>query len=112
MKEKTIDLLEPITVKGEERTTVTIRRSTVGDEEDAMEMAIKLNRPKNSVTVEICMFSKLTRLPYDVIRGMCGQDYTALREALNELNSPEDPTVTPPETDGETAGIPENSLES
>lgn len=108
MKEKTIDLLEPVTVGGVEMPQVSIRRSTVGDEEDAMEMAIRLKRPKNSVTVEVCMFSKLTKLPYDVVRSMCGQDYTALRDALSELNTPldaEDPTVTSLETDG----IPENS---
>lgn len=108
MKEKTIKLLEPVVVGGKERAEVTIRRSTVGDEEDAMDMAIRLKRPKNNVTVEVCMFSKLTKLPYDAIRSMCGQDYTALREALNELNAPEgeDPTMTP-----ETDGIPEKDLE-
>lgn len=108
MKEKSITLLEPVLVGGEERREISIRRSTVGDEEDAMDMAIRLKRPKNSVTVEVCMFSKLTRLPYDVIRNMCGQDYTALREALNELNAVEGggPTMTP-----ETDGMPENSLE-
>ena len=68
---------------------------------DKEAMAIRLKRPKNSVTVEVCMFSKLTRLPYDAIRSLYGPDYTALREALNELNAPEgeDPTMTP-ETDG------------
>lgn len=108
MKEKTIKLLEPVVVGGKERAEVTIRRSTVGDEEDAMDMAIRLKRPKNNVTVEVCMFSKLTKLPYDAIRSMCGQDYTALREALNELNSPEeeDPTMAPG-----TDGTPENSLD-
>lgn len=111
MKEKTIDLLEPLIVGGTEMHQVTIRRSTVGDEEDAMEMAIRLKRPKNSVTVEVCMFSKLTKLPYDAVRSMCGQDYTALREALSALNTPldaVDPTETSLET--ETDGIQESSL--
>ena len=83
MKEKTVKLLEPVIVGGEERAEVTIRRSTVGDEEDAMDMAIRLKRPKNNVTVEVCMFSKLTKLPYDAIRSMCGQDYTALANYLH-----------------------------
>ena len=108
MEKKQVKLLEPITVGGEEVTEISIRRSTVGDEEDAMEMAIRLKRPKNSVTVEVCMFSKLTRLPEDAIRSLYGPDYTALREALNELNAPEgeDPTMTP-----ETDGMPEKNLE-
>ena len=55
MEKKQVKLLEPIIVGGEELTEITIRRSTVGDEEDAMEMAIRLKRPKNSVTVEVCI---------------------------------------------------------
>ena len=36
MEKKQVKLLEPITVGGEEVTEISIRRSTVGDEEDAM----------------------------------------------------------------------------
>jgi tryptophan 2,3-dioxygenase len=107
MKEKTISLFEPIVVGGNELHEVTIRRGTVGDEEDAMDMAIRLKRQKNAVTVEVCLIAKLTKLPYDVVRGMYGQDYTALREALSELNGfSANPTMTP-ETE---IGMPENDL--
>lgn len=107
MEKKQVKLLEPIIVGGEEVTEITIRRSTVGDEEDAMEMAIgsSARRTRSRLSLH---FSKLTRLPYDAIRSLYGPDYTALREALNELNAPEgeDPTMTP-----ETDGMPEKSLE-
>jgi hypothetical protein len=72
-----------------------------------MDMAIRLKRQKNAVTVEVCLIAKLTKLPYDIVRGMCGQDYAALREALNELNGvAANPTPTP-ETE---TGMPESDL--
>ncbi|MDE6735577.1 MAG: phage tail assembly protein, partial [Desulfovibrio sp.] len=64
----------------------TLRRSTVGDEEDAMQQAVQLKRGKNPVTVEVCLFSKVTRLPYDAIRSLYGADYAAIREAFKDLN--------------------------
>lgn len=88
MKEKNVKLLEPVVVGGEERAEVTIRRSTVGDEEDAMDMAIRLKRPKNSVTVEVCMFSKLTKLPYDAIRSMCGQELHGAARSAERAERP------------------------
>ncbi|MDE6734943.1 MAG: phage tail assembly protein, partial [Desulfovibrio sp.] len=44
---KTVKLAEPIMVGGKEVTEVTLRRSTVGDEEDAMQQAVQLKRGKN-----------------------------------------------------------------
>ncbi|WP_288230892.1 phage tail assembly protein [uncultured Desulfovibrio sp.] len=103
---RTVALSEPIEVGGKALAEVVVRRSTVGDEEDAMQQAVQLKRGQNPVTVEMCLLSRVTRLPYDAIRSLHGADYAAIREALGELNGPvpggpENPT---PETDG----TPEN----
>lgn len=96
MNTRTVKLLEPIQVGGKEITEVTLRRATVGDEEDAMQQAVQLKRGKNPVTVEMCLFSKVTRLPYDAIRSLYGTDYAAIREAFNDLNG-----YTPRDNDGD-----------
>ena len=89
---KTIQLKEPIEVGGKTLTEIEVRRSTIGDEEDAMQTAVRMKRGQNPLTVEMCLFAKVTRLPYDKIRMMNGQDYAAIRAALNELNGVEPPT--------------------
>ena len=58
-----------------------MRASTVGDEEDAMQLAVNMKRSTNPVTVEVSLLSIVTRLPYDAIRGMSGADYGKLRDA-------------------------------
>ena len=88
-----------LNVGGKEISEVIIRASTVGDEEDAMQEAINLKKGNNNVTVELCLMAKLTRLPYDAIRSLPGQDYQKLKNALAELNGiagkePENPTMT------------------
>lgn len=101
MKTKLVRLNEPLNIGGKEITEVVVRRSTVGDEEDAMQQAISLKRGHNNVTVELCLMSKLTRLPYDAIRGMPGPEYQKLKEALNEVNGLADEVQeNPMETDG------------
>lgn len=103
--EKIVKLVEPITVGGKEISEVTVRRSTVGDEEDAMQSAVQLKRGKNPLTVEMCLMARVSKLPYDAVRSMHGPDYAALRQALNELNG-----VTQEEEfdDGENPMMPEN----
>lgn len=93
-RSRTVTLREPLTVGGKEMTEVVVNASTVGDEEDAMQMAVDMKRGSNPVTVELCLISRVTRLPYDILRGMNGADYTALREALNEVNG-EGPAPSP-----------------
>lgn len=85
---RTVALSEPIEVGGKALAEVVVRRSTVGDEEDAMQQAVQLKRGQNPVTVEMCLLSRVTRLPYDAIRSLCGTDYAAIREALGQLNGP------------------------
>lgn len=88
---KIVILKEPLEVAGKILTEIEVRRSTIGDEEDAMQTAIQLKKGKNPLTVEMCLMARVTRLPYDKIRLMHGQDYAAIRAALNELNGVEAP---------------------
>lgn len=103
METRTVKLENPIIVAGKEMTEVMVRGSTVGDEEDAMQQAVRLKRGDNPVAIELCLMAKLTRLPYDALRSMRGRDYANLRAALNELNGVEN---NPDENPTETAGTP------
>lgn len=95
METITVPLTQALTVGGKEITEVSLRASTVGDEEDAMQQAVQLGKAKNSITFELCLVSKLTRLPYDTIRHLPGRDYAKIRQAMNKLNKLEleDPTL-------------------
>ena len=86
MKKTTVKIEKPILIAGKEVSEICLRSSTVGDEEDAMQQAVQLKRSKNNVTIELCLFAKLTRIPYDVLRTLQGPDYQKLRDALNEMN--------------------------
>ncbi len=88
---KIIQMQEPLEVGGKTLTEIEVRRSTIGDEEDAMQTAVQMKRAKNPLTVEMCLMARVARLPYDKIRQMHGQDYAAIRAALNELNGMEAP---------------------
>lgn len=86
MEKKTVKLANPIIVAGKEISEVEVRRSTIGDEEDAMQQAIQLKKGKNPLTVEMCLMCRVARLPYDAVRAMHGPDYMAIRQAMNEMN--------------------------
>lgn len=92
MASKKVTLVEPISVGGKELLEVDVRRSCIGDEEDAMQQAIQMKRGKNPLTVEMCLMARVSGLPFDAVRSMHGPDYTAIRQAMNELNglSPDD----------------------
>lgn len=75
----------PIVVRGKQIETITLRRATLGDDEDAMEMAISLNRGTNPVTVELCTLSIVSGVPYDVLRTLDEDDIAELRAAHNSL---------------------------
>lgn len=75
----------PIVVRGKQTETITLRRATLGDDEDAMEMAISLNRGTNPVTVELCTLSIVSGVPYDVLRTLDEDDIAELRAAHNSL---------------------------
>jgi len=87
-KVEQVTLKEPLTIGGQTFTTIDVRRPCVGDEEDAMEQAISMGRGENRVTLEICLFSILTSIPYDKLRGMDAEDYTAIRKAADAVSRP------------------------
>lgn len=78
-------LSAPIVVRGKQTETITLRRATLGDDEDAMEMAIAFNRGTNPVTVELCTLSIVSGVPYDVLRTLDEDDIASLRAAHNAL---------------------------
>lgn len=94
MEAKTINLSRPVTVNGAEVTEITVRPTTVGNEEDAMQMAISMKRGKNPLTVEMCLFAKSTKLPFDALRAMPSSDYVKIRKAVNEVNGIEEDEET------------------
>lgn len=102
---KTVILTEPIMVAGKELTEVVVRKSRIGDEEDAMQQAVNLKRGKNPLTVEMCLLSRVTRLPYDALRNMHGPDYAAIRQALNGLNGVEPEDDDPADDENPTTPV-------
>ena len=100
MEKKIVKLQTPITIGGVEKTEVEVRASTIGDEEDALQEALRLKKGKNALTIEMCLFSKVSKIPYDVLRSMNRADYGAIRDAVNEVNGIE------PEDDGENPLTP------
>ena len=78
-------LSAPIIVQGKKTDILTLRRATLGDDEDAMDMAISFNRGNNPVTVELCTLSIVTGVPYDVLRTLDEDDIGAIRAAHNSL---------------------------
>lgn len=78
-------LSAPITVRGKKTDILTLRRATLGDDEDAMEQAIALGRGGNPITVELCTLSIVAGVPYDVLRTLDEDDIAAIRAAHNSL---------------------------
>ena len=92
-------LSAPITVQGKKTDILTLRRATLGDDEDAMDMAISFNRGNNPVTVELCTLSIVTGVPYDVLRTLDEDDIGAIRAAHYSLR----PTKPKKKEEAETA---------
>lgn len=96
MDTRIIKLAVPVEVAGETVAEVEIRRTTIGDEEDAMDQAIRMKKGKNNLTIEMCTFARMLRMPYDKIRQMNSKDYSDIRRAWQELMG-----VRPPAEDDE-----------
>lgn len=105
-KMKTVTLSAPIQVGGKDVLVLTVRPSTIGDEEDAMQDAVGMHRGNNPLTAEMAMLARIVRVPYDALRGLSSGDYLKLRNAFNAVNgtgeSQENPTP-------EAAGTPEQA---
>lgn len=91
---KVIILNEPLEVGGNLLNEIEMKRPTIGDEEDAMQIAIELKKGNNPLSVEMCLIGRLTKLPYDKIRMLHSKDYAQFRAALHELNGIKVPADT------------------
>lgn len=93
---QTVKLSTPLQVGGKEVWELTVRPSTVGDEEDGMQDAVAMHKGNNPLTAEMAMLARITRVPYDAMRGLSSGDYLKLRNAFNAVNgtgeSQENPT--------------------
>ncbi|CAK7034640.1 MAG: hypothetical protein DELT_00510 [Desulfovibrio sp.] len=88
-----------VTIGGKKYASINMKCPTIGDEEDAQDMAIALGKPFNPVTAEICTFAVLTGFGYDDIRTLPTWAYQLLRPAYDEAVKPH-PTqaeATPPQ---------------
>ena len=105
-KMKTVTLSAPIQVGGKDVLELTVRPSTIGDEEDAMQDAVGIRRGNNPLTAEMALLARIVRVPYDALRGLSSGDYLKLRAAFNAVTgtneSQENPTP-------EAAGTPEQA---
>ena len=103
---QTVKLSAPLQVGGKEVWELTVRPSTIGDEEDAMQDAVGMGKATNPLTAEMTLLARITRVPYDAMRGLSSGDYLKLRAAFNAVNgtgeSQENPTP-------EAAGTPEQA---
>ncbi|MDL2279068.1 phage tail assembly protein [Desulfovibrio sp. OttesenSCG-928-G11] len=105
-----ITLSAPLIVGGKPHPALSIRASTVGDEEDAQALAVNLGRPEVPLTTELCLFSIVTDVSYDDLRALPTSDYEKLRAAYKRVNrprplqaaAPKTPQEAPPETSPET----------
>ncbi len=98
-------LSTPIVVQGKKTETITLRRATLGDDEDAMEMALALGRGSNAITVELCTLSIVSGVPYDVLRTLDEEDIATLRAAHASLR-PTKPKSEEQDGAVETATMP------
>ena len=83
-----IVLDEPVELRGKQVTEIEVRRPTVADEEDAMEQAIQLDKADNRITLEICIYSRVTGLKYEVLRKMDADDFVKIRTAYARVVAP------------------------
>lgn len=84
-----ISLANPVEFKnGEKVSEITMRRPTVGDEEDAMDLAISLRKSENRITLELCTYAKVTGLKYETLRTMEPEDFVKIRAAYAALLAP------------------------
>ena len=103
---QTVKLSAPLQVGGKDVWELTVRPSTSGGEEGAMQDAVGIRRGNNPLTAEMALLARIVRVPYDALRGLSSGDYLKLRAAFNVVNgtneSQENPTP-------EAAGTPEQA---
>lgn len=105
-KMKTVTLSAPLQVGGKDVLELTVRPSTIGDEEDAMQDAVGIRRANNPLTAEMALLARIVRVPYDALRGLSSGDYLKLRAAFNAVNGTDESQENPTP---EAAGTPEQA---
>lgn len=91
MRTVTIPLDAPVIVGGKPLAELTMKEPTMAEEEDSMAMAVDMGRGQVPLTNEMCMYSLLCSVPYDVIRTMTSADYAKLRDAYGAFVRPTHP---------------------
>ena len=98
---QTVKLSAPLQVGGKEVWELTVRPSTIGDEEDAMQDAVGMGKATNPLTAEMALLARIVRVPYDALRGLSSGDYLKLRAAFNAVNGTDESQENPtPEAAG------------
>ena len=92
---KTVALSAPLHVGGKDVWELTLRPSTIGDEEDAMQDAVSMGKATNPLTAEMTLLARITRVPYDALRGLSSGDYLRLRTTFNAVNRVNDTAENP-----------------
>lgn len=103
---QTVKLSAPLQVGGKEVWELTVRPSTIGDEEDAMQDAVGMGKATNPLTAEMTLLARIVRVPYDALRGLSSGDYLKLRAAFNAVNGTDESQENPTP---EAAGMPEQA---
>lgn len=103
---QTVKLSAPLQVGGKEVWELTVRPSTIGDEEDAMQDAVGMGKATNPLTAEMALLARIVRVPYDALRGLSSGDYLKLRAAFNAVNGTDESQENPTP---EAAGMPEQA---
>lgn len=103
---QTVKLSAPLQVGGKEVWELTVRPSTIGDEEDAMQDAVGMGKATNPLTAEMTLLARIVRVPYDALRGLSSGDYLKLRAAFNAVNGTDESQENPTP---EAAGTPEQA---
>ena len=108
-KMKTVTLSAPIQVGGKDVLELTVRPSTIGDEEDAMQDAVGMGKATNPLTTEMTLLARIARVPYDALRGLSSGDYLKLRAAFNVVNRVNAVNADQENPTPEAAGMPEQA---
>ena len=88
-----VTLSKPITVGKTTVEKVEIKPLTMGDNEDAMALAVQMGKADNQFTIALCLLSKATGIAYDKLRALPMADGQRLINAMNTVaTTDENPT--------------------
>ena len=106
---QTVKLSAPLQVGGKDVWELSVRPSTIGDEEDAMQDAVGMGKATNPLTTEMTLLARIARVPYDALRGLSSGDYLKLRAAFNVVNRVNAVNADQENPTPEAAGMPEQA---